>query len=108
MWRRWRIAVAEQRDKARGGVDVLLETGAATHRLGILAPLLDLPGLFDLRDGEGVRRVEATFEEGEADDDRAGGAGRRLERGEGHRVIAVDRRGDALEAGRRLRRRNDA
>src|SRR5882762_10473119 len=74
----------QQRREASRRFDIHFETGAALRLLGILAPALDLEAFLEFSGGEGAIGVEPAFDEGEADDERAGAARRRMERGEMH------------------------
>ena len=66
------------------GVEDFLPEGAPAGRgLRILAPLLDLIGLVELGELEGLFRGQPVLGQGECDDQRAGGAGGGGEAGQG-------------------------
>ena len=75
---------------------VVLERGAALGLLAILAPLLDLEALVELRRGEGAFDIEPRFDQRQRHHQRAGGAGGEVEGRQLQAVIALDGGGNAV------------
>src|SRR5579885_3513051 len=101
------LAGAQQLEKPGREPHVLAQRGAAASLLLVLAPLLDLEALVELRQGEGGLGVDSLLDERQRQHHRAAGRGGEMERRQRHRVMRRDRGPQRREARLGLRPRHD-
>src|SRR6185437_6541022 len=98
----WRGLSPQQRQKPVRQRDIVLDRGSALHLLGVLAPLLDLEALVELRGGKGPLDAESSLGQRQRHHQRAAGGGGEMERGELERGEALDRGGKGAQGRGRL------